>query len=326
MSLQQPVSSPFSATSTADDVLSDVDLNGKVALVTGGNSGIGRETICALAKAGARVVLTARDDAKGEQTARELRTASGSGQVEFARLDLMSVADTVRFAEEMKNKLERLDYLVLNAGIMLCPLDRNELGIESQFMTNFAGHLIVAASLAPLLVTSAPARVVCLSSSAHLGLPVDLDDINFEQRPYDPSVSYCQSKTACALLALELNRRLSNQGVLSFGLHPGYIPDTNLWRYMRENMSEEELRESVSQSGEQLAKSPAQGAATSVWALTSAELASSGGGQYLEDCNVAEDAAPGNFVSGVAAHARDEAAAARLWDATEKMVGHRFSL
>ncbi len=326
MSLQKQVSSPFSATSTADDVLGDVDLSGKVALVTGGNSGIGRETVCALAKAGARVILTARNDAKGEETASELRRMSGSELIESARLDLMSVADTVRFAEEMRNRLNRLDQLVLNAGIMLSPLNRNELGIESQFMTNYAGHLIVAAALAPLLVASAPARVVCLSSSAHIGLPVDLDDINFEQRPYDPSVSYCQSKTACALLALELNRRLSKQGVLSFGVHPGYIPDSNLWRYMLENMSEEQLRESVAASGPQLAKSPAQGAATTAWALTSSELARVGGGQYLEDCQVAEDSTPGNFVSGVAAHAREEEAATKLWDATEEMVGQRFSL
>ena len=326
MSPQQQVPSPFSATSTADDVLDDVDLSRKTALVTGGTSGIGRETIRALAKAGARVILTARDDARGEETARDLQAVSGSEQIESARLDLMSVADTVRFAEEMRNKLERLDYLVLNAGIMLCPLDRNELGIESQFMTNYAGHLILAASLAPLLVASAPARVVCLSSSAHLGLPVDLDDINFENRPYDPSASYCQSKTACALLALELNRRLSEQGVLSFSVHPGYIPDSNLWRYMLEHMSEEELRASVAASGPQLAKSPAQGAATTAWALTSSELPRTGGGLYLEDCQVAEDSTPGNFVSGVAAHARDEQAANKLWDATERMTGQHFIL
>ena len=326
MSSQQQVPSPFSDTSTADDVLGNLDLSGKVAIVTGGTSGIGRETIRVLANAGARVMLTARDDAKGEQTAGELRKTSGSDRIEFARLDLMSVADTVRFAQEMRSKLERLDYLVLNAGIMLCPLDRNELGIESQFMTNYAGHLIVAASLAPLLVASAPARVVCLSSAAHLGVPVDLNDINFEQRSYDPAISYCQSKTACALLALELNRRLSKQGVLSFGVHPGYIPDTKLWRFMLQNMTEEELRESVSQSGPQLAKSPAQGAATTVWALTSSGLAATDGGQYLEDCHVAADATPDNFVSGVATHARDEKAATKLWDATEKMVGQHFPL
>ena len=326
MSLQQQIPTAFLDTTTAEEVVANTDLSEKVALVTGGNSGIGRETISALASSGAHVVLTARDKAQGERTAIELRKQTGSDRIDVARLDLMSVADCVRFADEIKKKLSKLDYLVLNAGIMLSPLNRNELGIESQFMTNYAGHLIVAASLAPLLVDDAPARVVCLSSSAHLGVPVNLADINFEERPYDPSASYCQSKTACALLALELNRRLSDRGVLAFGVHPGYIPDSNLWRFMREHMSEEALREATAAAGPQLAKTPAQGAATTLWALTSSELGETGGGQYLEDCHVAEDSTPGNFVSGVAPHARDENAARKLWEITEVMIGQQFSL
>jgi NAD(P)-dependent dehydrogenase (short-subunit alcohol dehydrogenase family) len=215
--------------------------------------------------------------------------------------------------------------LILNAAIMTPNLERNEQGIESQFMTAYVGHLILAATLAPSLIAAAPSRIVSLSSSGHKLAPVDFDDVNFERRRYEGLASYGQSKTAAALLAVELNRRLASKGVLAFAVHPGVILETGLSRYVGgiENEKAQMEKYGVPASAR---KSVQAGAATTVWAATSADLVASGGGKYLEDCDISDPSDDGDAYSGVLPYAVDPLDAERLWALTEKLLGRSFAV
>jgi NAD(P)-dependent dehydrogenase (short-subunit alcohol dehydrogenase family) len=325
--MQQKVPSKFGKDSVAAEVAEGLELRGKTAIVTGGTAGLGWETTRVLAMTGAHVIFTARDAAKGQKLAEEFRTLTKNPQVDFAVLDLFQVGSATHFAEQMLRKAPKLDLLILNAATANCPLARNELGIESQFMTNYVGHLIVAAILAPALIAAAPSRIITLTSAGHQASPIIWEDINFERREYKPMLGYAQSKTAMSLLAVELNRRLASRRVLAFTVRPGMVPDTKLSRFSNPSGDRETLMASIRALGFNTSdlKSIEAGAATTIWAATAEELASTPGGLYLEDCQIAEQLEQPNYKDGFLSYAVDKAGAQRLWRMTEGMLGQEFN-
>lgn len=312
--------STFGADTTTDEVLEGIDLTGKLALVTGGSSGLGVETARALASKGAQVVITARNVAKGEGVAQEIRTSTGNDSIEVMELELGSFASIRAFAEKFLAKHDALDLLINNAGVMASPFDKTEDGFELQFGTNHLGHFLLTGLLTPALVKAAPSRVVNLSSRGHQMSPVVFDDINFEHRDYHKWASYGQSKTANILHAVELERRLGQQGAQAYAVHPGAIM-TELARHMDEE--DWDLMRSRAESGGFTIKSIPAGAATSVYAATAPELEGRGG-VYLEDCHVAEVNDDEATPNGVRSYAVDPEAAKQLWAVSEEMVGQRF--
>ncbi|HEY1488287.1 MAG TPA: SDR family NAD(P)-dependent oxidoreductase [Micromonosporaceae bacterium] len=311
------ISTGFTAASTAADVIAGIDLNGRRAIVTGGGSGIGIETARALADAGAEVTLAVRDREQGERTAEDIVATTGNKQVLVARLDLADLTSVATFVGDWT---EPLDILVNNAGMMASPLMRTPRGWEMQFATNHLGHFALATGLHDALADGAArsgeARVVSVSSSAHLRSAVIFDDIHFLERDYQPWAAYGQSKTANVLFAVEASRRWAGDGITVNALMPGGIR-TNLQRYV----SEEDLNRMRTAAGGGAAawKTPEQGAATSVLVATS-PLLTGVGGRYFEDCNEAELNEPGTR-RGVAAYALDPAAAVRLWDVSVATLG-----
>lgn len=321
---QKPIASPFGHGTQAGEVVKGIDLKGKTAIVTGGSSGIGVETARALASAGARVILPVRSRKAGEEAAADIRGSTGNAAVEIADMDLGDWVSVRAFADGFVKRGLPLDLLINNAGIMATPERRIMGGIESQFGTNHLGHMLLACRLAPALAKGA--RVVALSSIGHRRSPVRFEDPNFEKEPYEKWTAYGQSKTANALFAVELNRRLEPKGITAFAVHPGGIM-TNLQR----DMSAAEIKamgwidEKTGRPRDGF-KTPAGGASTALWCATS-PLLSGGGGVYCEDCNVAE-AKPADDASftGVRPWAIDPDAARRLWTLSETLLGETFAV
>jgi NAD(P)-dependent dehydrogenase (short-subunit alcohol dehydrogenase family) len=320
MTEQKPIQSGFNAKTAAAEVLRGADLSGKVAIVTGGYSGIGTETTQALAAAGATVIVPARS---AEKARTNLRGVAG---VELAALDLLDPVSIDRFAGDFISSGRPLHMLVNSAGVMAPPLARDTRGYESQFSANHLGHFRLTARLWPALVRAQGARVVAVSSRGHRFSGVDLDDPNYERRAYDKWQAYGQSKTANALFALGLDRRGKNVGVRAFSVHPGSIL-TDLVRYL----DDEDFRRfkitrkadgsvDLTSQNEREFKTTSQGAATSVWCATSSQL-SHRGGVYCEDCDIAE-AVPADDagVTGVSPWACDPELAERLWTLSEKLA------
>lgn len=313
--------SSFGAHTTTDEVLDGIDLNGKLALVTGGSSGLGAETARALASKGVRVVITARNMSKGEAVASDICTSTGNNDIEVQELELGSLTSVHNFAEKFLAKHNALDILINNAGVMACPFDKTEDGFEMQFGTNHLGHFLLTGLLCPALLKAAPSRIVLLSSSGHRYSPVIFEDICYEQRPYDKWNAYGQSKTANILHAVELNRRLGPQGVHAYSLNPGAII-TELMRHMDE--ADWEMVKERMDSGALKSKTVEGGSATSVYAATAPELEGHGG-VFLEDCQIAsfvdnDEAEPG----GIRPFAVDTESAEKLWAVSEKMVMQQF--
>jgi NAD(P)-dependent dehydrogenase (short-subunit alcohol dehydrogenase family) len=320
----ESVRAGFGHDTTTDEVLEGIDLSGKLALVTGGSSGLGAETARALASKGARVVITARDVAKGEGVAKGIRESTGNDGVEVEELELGSLASIRAFAERFLARHDALQILVNNAGVMACPFEKTSDGFELQFGTNHLGHLLMTALIAPALLNAASARVVSLSSRGHQLSPVVFEDIHFERRPYDKWASYGQSKTANILFAVEIERRLGARGVHANALHPGVIM-TELSRHMGPDDFETIRARTEERGGTLQFKTPEAGAATSVYTATAPELEGRGG-LYLEDCHVAEVDDAETAAEGVRSYALDPEAAKRLWSISEEMVGQTFPL
>jgi len=299
---------------TTTEVLDGVDLGGKTILVTGGTTGIGRETARAMGVAGASVVITARSDDKGTATVAGLREAVPSGEFSYLVLELGSLQSVRSFTERFLAAHGRLDVLIANAGIMAVPFGHTEDGFELHFGTNHLGHFVLVGRLMPLLIASAPARVVVLSSAGHRMSDVGWDDPNYERREYSKMEAYGQSKTANILHAVELERRHGSQGVHAYSVHPGLVA-TELGRHFTpEDYAALRARaRAVSGSGLPPPVGVDVGAATSVWAATVA--ADADGGAYLAECAVAP-AEP---------YAIDPDAARRLWTLSEDLVGEELA-
>lgn len=310
---QHKIGSGFGATSTADDVLHGIDLTGKLAIVTGGYSGLGLETTRALIKAGAHVVVPARRRATAEEA------LSGLTGVEVDELDLGDLQSVRGFAERFLASGRTVDLVIDNAGIMACPETRVGPGWEAQFATNHLGHFALVNRLWPAIEPGG-ARVVSVSSGGHHLSGIRWDDVHWQQ-DYDKWAAYGQAKTANVLFAVHLDRLAKGSGVRAFALHPGAIL-TPLQRHMaKEEMVD---RGWIDEDGTPLNpegfKTPQQGAATQVWAATSPQLAGLGG-LYLEDCEVAEPAPTDGAMRGVKDWAIDPEQAARLWTLSAELTG-----
>jgi len=311
---QQPIGSGFGHSSTAAEVLEGIDLSGKLAIVTGGYSGIGREAVRALTAAGAHVIVPAR---RPETAREELGDIEG---VEVDELDLADLASVEAFAERFLASGRGIDLIITNAGVMAAPETRVGPGWELQFATNHLGHFALVNRLWPAIVKGGSSRVVALSSSGHKRSGIRWDDVQFEHG-YDKWEAYGQAKTANALFAVQLDALGAEHGVRAFSVHPGGIL-TPLQRHLpREEMM---ALGWVDADGELLVsgfKSTEQGAATEVWAATSPALAGLGG-VFCEDCDIAVPVTDAvSPASGVADHATDPAEAARLWALSAELTG-----
>ncbi|MGN9845355.1 SDR family NAD(P)-dependent oxidoreductase [Nonomuraea sp. H19] len=307
---QHKIGSGFGARSTADDVLRGIDLSGKLAIVTGGYSGIGLETTRALARAGAHVVVPARRP----DTARE--AVEGIDGVEVDALDLADLESVRGFAERFLATGRGVEIVIANAGIMACPETRVGPGWEAQFATNHLGHYALVNRLWPAIVRGG-GRVVTVSSAGHGISGIRWDDVQFE-RGYDKWLAYGQAKTANILFAVHLDALAQDAGVRAFSLHPGAIL-TPLQRHLpKEEMIAAGWIDEAGNALDPTFKTPAQGAATQVWAATSPQLAGMGG-VYCEDCDITGLAADEG--AGVRAHAIDPEQAARLWRLSADLTG-----
>ncbi|MFK4085437.1 SDR family NAD(P)-dependent oxidoreductase [Kribbella sp. NPDC020789] len=311
MTEQQAIGSGFGHDSTADEVLAGIDLTGKLAVVTGGYSGLGLETTRALAKAGAHVVVPARRP----ETAKEaLSEISG---VEIDELDLGDLASVRAFADRFLASGRSIDIMIDNAAIMASPETRVGPGWEAQFATNHLGHFALVNRLWPALAADGGARVISVSSTGHRRSDIRWDDLHFEQG-YDKWEAYGQAKTANALFAVQLDALGKDHGVRAFSLHPGGIL-TPLQRHLeREEMVGYGWIDAEGNPSNPAFKSPEQGAATQVWAATSPKLEGHGG-VFCEDCEIAEistDDSP-----GVRPYAVDPESAARLWTISAELTG-----
>jgi NAD(P)-dependent dehydrogenase (short-subunit alcohol dehydrogenase family) len=321
----------FGATSTTDDVLSGVNLQGKRILVTGVSAGIGVETARGLAAHGAHVVGAARDLTKAEAATAQVRTeaAENGGSFELVELDLAGLKSVRACADELVAKGEPFDVVIANAGVMATPFGHTADGFENQFGINHLGHFVLVNRIASLM--GAGSRLVNLSSSGHRFSNVDLDDPNFERTPYEPFVAYGRSKTANILFAVAFDERRRERGVRASAVHPGGI-QTELGRHLDPGR----MQSMIEQMNKQLAaegkapfqwKTIPQGAATSVWAGVVAP-ADEVGGQYCENCHVghvvADDVIISAISEGVRGYALDSTTAAALWEKSEEMVGESF--
>jgi NAD(P)-dependent dehydrogenase (short-subunit alcohol dehydrogenase family) len=308
---QHKIGSGFGARTTASDVLHGIDLSAKLAIVTGGYSGIGLETTRALSGAGAHVVVPARRRATAEQA------VGAMAGVEVDEIDLADLDSVREFAERFLASGRNVDILINNAGIMACPETRVGPGWEAQFATNHLGHFALVNRLWPAIAPGG-ARVVSVSSGGHGITGIRWDDMQFEDG-YDRWQAYGQAKTANVLFAVQLDVLGRDAGVRAFSLHPGAII-TPLQRHLpKEEMIALGWIDEAGNAIDPSFKTPPQGAATQVWAATSAQLDGMGG-VYCEDCDIAE-IATSDEAPGVHDYAIDPEQAARLWTRSAELTG-----
>ena len=290
---------------SALQVVEGIDLSGRVCVITGASSGLGRESARALAATGAHVVLTARNEDALAQTARWIGAEVPDARVSTVPLDLTVLAGVRAAASAIRDIAPAIHVLMNNAGVMFTPFGRTGDGFELQIGTNHFGHFELTRLLVPGLAAAGDARIVTLSSGGHVLGDVDFDDPNWENREYDKFVAYGASKTANILHAVEADRRLRGLGIRAYAVHPGTVA-TSLARYMSKS-DFSQLRKYA--DGHLDLVMSEHGAATQVWAAVSPQLADRGG-LYLEDCGVSEAVAP---------YACDEQRAVDWWELSEKL-------
>ncbi len=312
----------FGAQSTTDDILHGKDLTGKVIVVTGSSAGLGTETVRALAKAGAEIVMVARNTAKNEGVAAGIRLEFPGAKLSTVTMDLADLGSVRRAAAEILAAHPKIDALINNAGFVGGPRTITPEGAELHFAANHIGPFLFTNLLIPALKAAAPSRVVVLSSNGHRTGGFDFDDLDFTKRDYNHWTAYSQSKLANVYHAVGLAKRLKGTGITANAVHPGVIV-TEVFRDVQPE--EQQMVTGWSAANGSPIKSIPQGAATQVWAVTAPELEGVTG-LYLEDCALGVHI-PSTTVSavGVIPEAYDEAAADRLWDISEKIVGQKFA-
>ena len=301
---------------SALQVVEGINLSGKVCVITGASSGLGRESARALAAAGAHVVLAARNHDGLAEADRWIHAEVPGARTSTVHLDLTSLASVRTAATAIRDITPAIHVLMNNAGVMFTPFGRTHDGFEMQIGTNHFGHFELTRLLVPQLTAADGARVVILSSGGYVMGDVDLDDPNWEHREYDKFVAYGASKTANILHAVEADHRLHGLGIRAYAVHPGTVA-TSLARHMsRTDFSQLRKRAAAGTAarGEPTDgyldfTTPEYGAATQVWAAVGPELAGRGA-LYLENCRVGETTAP---------YAQDSGHAEALWALSEKL-------
>jgi NAD(P)-dependent dehydrogenase (short-subunit alcohol dehydrogenase family) len=315
------ITTSFTAASTADEVLRGIDLGGVRAIVTGSSSGLGIETARALAAAGAEVTLAVRSTDAGNTVAEEITRSNGAIRPRVVRLDLANRKTITDFIDAWSGPLH---LLINNAGLVTSGLERTAEGWELQFATNHLGHFSLALGLHDALARGAAgrhgARIVSLSSTAHMRAGVDFEDLHFDCRAYDPQIAYAQSKTANSLFAVEASRRWASDGIVANAVNPGGIA-TGLQRNF--SAKQRESLDAAAAAGLFEYKTIEQGAATSLVAAVAPEFAHTGG-HYLDDSQqaytVPNDANLAEHPHGVKEWALDPAIAERLWKVSTDLV------
>ena len=318
---QKPINSGFNSKSETSDILSEINLSDKVAIVTGGYSGIGLETTKGLVLAGAKVIIPAK---RPEIAFKNLNGIVSEDNI--IKMDLSDLNSVKGFTDSFKENFSKLDLLINNAGIMACAETRIGNNWESQFAVNHIGHFLLTNELMDMMEDVEGARFVSLSSSAHSLTGILWDDIHFQKTPYDKWMAYGQSKTACSLMAIEFNTRMKDKGVEGFAVHPGGII-TPLQRHLEKEemvaLGWMDADGSPSELAKNFFKSTSQGASTALWCATSPDL-NGLGGVFCEDCDIAKrksevDESMQRYF-GVADWAVNTDEGSRLWEATELMI------
>ncbi|KWC42241.1 hypothetical protein WL51_03640 [Burkholderia ubonensis] len=293
------------------------DLHGKVAVVTGANSGLGRETTRVLASRNATVVMACRSTEKGQKVACEIRHVFPGADLNVLSLDLASLVSIRGFVDALTASFPAIDLLINNAGVMAVPLSRTEDGFESQFGTNHLGHFALTGLLFDCIRPNG--RIVCVSSIEHRrSKGIDLSDLNWQKRPYRPWAAYRDSKLANLLFMLELSRRAKVAGrtVTVVGAHPGYS-DTNL-QYVASEQKRSTLEAWFWRVANGILAQPAtKGVLPQLYAATTADVIS---GDYIGPDGFLELRGYPTKVGRTAA-ARDEQVARQLWSLSEQFTG-----
>ncbi|KAK3554627.1 hypothetical protein QTP70_030021 [Hemibagrus guttatus] len=281
--------------------MSTARLDGKTALVTGANTGIGKETALDLAARGARVILACRDVEKGEEAAAEIRTHVGGAQVEVRELDLADTYSIRAFAQRFLREVSHLHIMINNAGVMMCPYMKTADGYEMHLGVNHLGHFLLTFLLIGVLKRSAPSRIIVVSSLAHYFGWIRFHDLH-SQGSYNSGLAYCQSKLANVLFTRELARKLTGLNVTVNSVHPGTVR-SDLVRHST-------LMSLVFALFSIFLKTPQEGAQTSIYCAVAEELHSITG-KHFSDC------AP----ASVAPQGRCDETARRLWDVSCDLLG-----
>jgi NAD(P)-dependent dehydrogenase (short-subunit alcohol dehydrogenase family) len=312
----------FNAETTADEVVKGLDLTGKTIVVTGSSAGLGAETARVLAKAGAEVVLVARNAEKNAKVAAEIRAETPNAKLAQVTMDLADLGSVRRAAKEVLAAHPKIHALINNAGFVGGPRIITQEGAELHFAANHIGPFLFTNLLFPALKAAAPSRVLVLSSNGHRMPGFEFDDLNFDNREYNHWTAYSQSKRANVLHAVGLAKRLAGTGVTANAVHPGVIR-TEVFRDVA--AVEEQMVTGWAEANGSPLKSVPQGAATQVWGAVSPELEGVTG-IYLEDVQIAKHI-PSDVLSalGVIEEALDQESADRLWGISEKIVGERFA-
>lgn len=314
------MNTPFPPTATAEEVVAGIDLTGRRMIITGGASGLGLEAARTLARAGADITLAVRNLDAGNTAAEEVTRAGAHSKVHVRQLDLEDQASIARFAEEWDGPLH---VLINNAGIMALPeREVTKDGWEKQFAVNHLGHAALTLRLHDALTAAKDARVVAVSSAAHLRSPVHFDDLHFEHRRYDPISAYAQAKTAVVLFTVAAAHHWAGDGITANALHPGVIRTPLQRHYTTEEL---QAMGADDQNGNPIAiptgwKSRQEGASTTVLLAASPSIAGITG-KYFEDNRIAKRASnPDEAQSGIADHATDPELAEQLWATTCQLL------
>jgi len=304
-------------TEAEEAVPPNINLTGKNAIVTGGHSGIGFETVRVLALRGARVWILSRDLKRCEQALIELKQKSKNSEIYCEEMNLSSLASVRNFAENWNKKQLPLHILINNAGILACPYAETVDGYELQFATNYLGHFLLTNLLMDRLREGKPSRVINVSSINYAAFGIQFDDLTGKNTWYNgsgfatysgPFLAYAQSKTAKILFTIELNERMKGFGN-SYALHPGTIITKLVVDALSTYIDSQQLIELISFLATPLFKTPSQGSSTQLYLATSPDLEGVGG-KYYVSCN---EVIP-------YPHATDPVIAKKLWELSEKMV------
>jgi len=291
--------------------------NGKIAIVTGANIGLGYETALGLARKGAKVIMACRNLQKAAEAKQTIIAEVSGADLEVIELDLSKLKSVRKFADAYKSKYDRLDILIENAGIMVPPFSKTEDGFESQMGVNYFGHFLLTSLLFPLLQKTKKSRIISLSSIAHKNAKIDFENLNSE-KSYSKMAAYGQSKLACLMFNYELSRRVekANRNITVVAAHPG-VSNTNLGQHIPKFLYTLFLP-----IMSLFSHSPANAALPSLMAAMSDDIEN---GTYIGPTGFNEmKGAPGVVQSQPQAH--DEEVARRLWEVSEKLTGEKFSI